>query len=72
MSTLRIEESQARLPDLLDQLKVVDEIVILRNAVPLGKLTRMESQRPHPVAGRGKGRLVIVADDDEHLRGFEN
>jgi antitoxin (DNA-binding transcriptional repressor) of toxin-antitoxin stability system len=71
MSSIRVEGSQSDLPKLLDQLSVVDEIVILKNTVPVGRLTRIPADRPRPIAGRGKGKLEIISDDDEHLQGFE-
>ncbi len=71
MTSIQVEGSQANLPNLLDQLSHVDEIVILQNTVPIGRLTRILSQEPRPVAGRGKGKVEVLSDDDEHLRGFE-
>jgi GNAT superfamily N-acetyltransferase len=29
------------------------------------------AEKPRPVPGRGRGKLVIVSDDDEHLKDFE-
>lgn len=71
MTSIQVEGSQANLPKLLDQLSHVEEIVILQNTVPVGRLTRISSPQPRPVAGRGKGKVEILSKDDEHLRGFE-
>lgn len=72
MTSIQVDGSQATLPNLLDQLSQVDEIVILQNAVPVGRLTRITSEHPRPIAGRGKGKLEILSDDEQHLQGFED
>jgi antitoxin (DNA-binding transcriptional repressor) of toxin-antitoxin stability system len=38
MSTVTIEEAQAKLPELIEQLGIGDEIVITRGAHPVAKL----------------------------------
>lgn len=72
MSTVSIEEAQADLPSILDRLAAGEEVVILRNAVPLGKLTRIDESKPRRILGRGEGRGEIISDDEEHLEHFKD
>ena len=73
MITISIQEAEARLSDLIRQLRPGEEVVITENDKPVAKLTgeaaRAQSgMRPPP--GLGKGYLTIVSDDDEHLKDF--
>ena len=45
------------------------ELLITRDGKPVARLT---SAAPVgvPMPGRGKGKLIILAEDDEHLAGF--
>ena len=72
MSTVSIEEVQNDLSSILDRLEVGEELLIVRNAVPLGKLTRLEGGKPKRVLGRGEGRGTIIAEDEEHLEHFKD
>ena len=56
---------------MIDGLAAGEEVVITRNARPVAKLVAPPSDTPQPVFGRGKGKLVVLADDDEHLEAFE-
>ena len=71
MTTITVEEAQAKLPELIDHLAAGQELVITHNAFPVAMLVRPENETPHPVFGRGRGKAVIVSEDDEHLKGFE-
>ena len=70
MSTITLEEAQAHLAELIDDLGPGEEMVIVRNEVPVVKIVSLTADKPHPVPGRGRGKLVILSDDDEHLAGF--
>jgi antitoxin (DNA-binding transcriptional repressor) of toxin-antitoxin stability system len=72
MPTITLEEAQARLPQLIEKLAPGEELVILRNAEPVAKLVGQAGEKPHPVFGRGRGKVVIVSEDDEHLKDFED
>jgi antitoxin (DNA-binding transcriptional repressor) of toxin-antitoxin stability system len=71
MSTVTIEEAQARLPDIMHQLTTGEEVVILERGQIVARLVgeqRLRPQRPGP--GLCKGMVTLVADDDEHRRDF--
>lgn len=72
MTTVMLEEAQAKLPELIDHLTAGEELVITRNQQPIARLLAKEKPKRKPrKAGNCKGMLTIVADDDEHLKDFE-
>ncbi|MFN0052692.1 MAG: type II toxin-antitoxin system Phd/YefM family antitoxin [Planctomycetales bacterium] len=72
MTTITIEEAQARLPELIDHLAAGDELIITRNHQPVARLLAEESPARKPrKPGSAKGMLTILVEDEEHLRGFE-
>jgi antitoxin (DNA-binding transcriptional repressor) of toxin-antitoxin stability system len=70
MQTATMEEVQERLPELLRDLPQGEELVILDGGKPVGRLLPAATPKQVPPPGRGKGKLVIHADDDEHLKDF--
>ena len=71
MTTVTIEEAQARLPDLIDGLSAGEELLITRNAQPIARLTAEEKPKGKPRrAGSAKGILTILVEDEEHLKDF--
>jgi prevent-host-death family protein len=71
MPTMTVEEAQARLPEIIERLAPGEEIVLTRNARPVARLIAQPAAAPRAICGRGRGKLVVVSEDDEHLRGFE-
>ncbi len=71
MTILSLEEAQARLPDLIHQLTPGNEVVITEKNLPVARLILPLTEKPRPIAGRGKGNLTILSDDDEHLEDFK-
>lgn len=67
MTTVTIEEAQAKLPELIDHLAEGEELVITRNQRLIGE---QPMPRLRPAPGLGKGILTIISDDDEHLQDF--
>jgi antitoxin (DNA-binding transcriptional repressor) of toxin-antitoxin stability system len=71
MTTITLEEAQAKLPELINKLSKGEELAIMQGdrlvARIVGERTEIQ-QRPGP--GLGQGMLTIVADDDEHLKDF--
>lgn len=71
MNTVSIEEAQARLPELIQQLASGEELLITRNQQPIARLLSEDKPSRNPrQAGSAKGILAIVSDDDEHLKDF--
>jgi len=72
MTSVTIEEAQAKLPELIDHLATGGEVVITRNQRPVARLLAEEKPKRKTTrkAGNCKGMLTIVADDDEHLKDF--
>jgi prevent-host-death family protein len=73
MTSVTIQEAQAKLPDLIRRLLPGDEVVITENDQPVAKLVS-ETAKPtpglRPPQGLGNGCLTIVCDDEEHLQDF--
>lgn len=70
MQTATIEEVQAHLPELLQQVGAGKEVTIVSQGKPVGRLVPPALPTGVPILGRGKGKLVINVDDDEHLKDF--
>ena len=71
MNSVTLEEAQARLPELIDHLSTGEELVITQNSRAIARLVAEEQPKRKPrKAGNCQGMLVIVADDDEHLKDF--
>jgi prevent-host-death family protein len=73
MSTVTVEEAQAKLPELIDKLVPGEEVIITRNEQPVAKLVGQQRPIRQPRRpGSAKGKLVILAEDDEHLKDFKD
>jgi len=71
MRTVTLEEAQARLPEIIDNLVSGEELLITRNNQPVAKLVGQQQPVRKPrQPGSAKGKLVILAEDDEHLQDF--
>lgn len=70
MPTLTIDEVQSQLPQIIDQLRPGDELVITRNDRPVARLLGPELPKGVPIYGRGKGKMSLNMDDDSHLADF--
>jgi antitoxin (DNA-binding transcriptional repressor) of toxin-antitoxin stability system len=71
MTTVTIEEAQAKLPEIVDKLALGEELIITRNDQPIAKLVGQQRPARKPrQPGNCKGMLTIVSDDDEHLKDF--
>jgi antitoxin (DNA-binding transcriptional repressor) of toxin-antitoxin stability system len=69
MSTVSLEEAQARLPELINHLSAGDSLIITRSDQPVAQLTPIAALGM-AVPGRCRGMLIILAEDDEHLTDF--
>lgn len=72
MTTITLEEAQAKLPELIAGLAAGEELVITRNQQPIARLLAEQRPRQPRQAGSAKGMLTIHAEDDEHLRDFQD
>ena len=64
MQTIAIEDAQAHLPELIDQVQQGDEVVITRDEKPVARLIgeRMTERRPRQL-GTLKGTVLYMAPD---------
>jgi prevent-host-death family protein len=67
MSTVTIEEAQAKLAELVDQLAPGEELAITRNNQTVAKLVGSRPARMPRQPGNCEGMLTILSDDDAHL-----
>ena len=73
MSTVTVEGVKAKLPELIDKLVPGEEVIITRNEQPVAKLVGQQRPIRQPRRlGSAKGKLVILAEDDEHLKDFKD
>ncbi len=70
-ATVSIEEAQAHLAELIEKLRPGEEVVITHNQQPVARLiSQRETARRPRQPGSAKGKLIILAEDDEHLDDF--
>ena len=71
MTTISIEDAQAKLPELISGLARGEELIIKNGE---NVVARIIGEGPRPEkrlkAGFAIGMISIVADDDEHLKDF--
>ena len=66
-----IDTDKTTLIELVAGLKPDDEVVIVKDHKPVAKLMATSTVRQPRVPGLMKGKLTILAEDDEHLTGFK-
>ena len=71
MTTVTLEAAQATLPDLIHTLSPGDEVAITEDNRTVARLIGPAAELPRPILGRGKGKLIILSDDDSHLEDFK-
>jgi prevent-host-death family protein len=72
MASITIPEAQANLPEIVENLKPGEEVIITSNEQPVAKLVPISAAKPQPVFGSSRGKLLIVAEDEEHLEDFND
>ena len=71
-TSITIEEAQASLKDLIHKLNPGQELIITENEQPIAKLiSEPQKSRQRPGPGLCKGMITIIADDEDHLKDFE-
>jgi prevent-host-death family protein len=73
MSTVTLEEAQAKLPELIARMAPGEELVITRNAQPVAKLvSALNPQTPARKLGTMRGTVrYIAAEFDAPLPDFK-
>jgi antitoxin (DNA-binding transcriptional repressor) of toxin-antitoxin stability system len=71
-ATITMAEAHARLPELVALLADGEELIITQDDKPVARLVReVPPPRKPRKAGKCKGMMKIISDDDEHLKDFE-
>jgi len=70
MTRVTIEEAQSQLPQLIAATAAGEDVLITRDDKPVAQLVRFPATKPRPVFGACKGKLVVLAEDEEHLADF--
>jgi antitoxin (DNA-binding transcriptional repressor) of toxin-antitoxin stability system len=72
MTTIGIDEAQAKLKDIIAKLGPDDEVVITENDQPVAKLISGQKVGRKPrQPGNCKGMITLLVEDDEHLEDFK-
>jgi antitoxin (DNA-binding transcriptional repressor) of toxin-antitoxin stability system len=69
--TVELEVAQATLSELIAGLKPDDEVVIVQNQKAVARIVSPDKPRPARIPGLMKGKLTVLAEDDDHLQHFE-
>lgn len=71
MTTITLQEAQAKLADLVHNLQPGEELLITEGNYPLARIIGHKvSKTKRPGPGLCKGMITINADDDAHLQDF--
>ena len=69
--TVTLEDAQARLGELIDNLPTGEEVIIVKEHRPVARLVGERLPlRQRPAPGLCQGMLTIIADDEDHLKDF--
>ena len=71
MSTVTLEEAQARLPELLGQLQAGEEMIITDHGHPLAQVKKAERTSWPCKAGSARGKVWMAPDFDAPLEDFK-
>jgi antitoxin (DNA-binding transcriptional repressor) of toxin-antitoxin stability system len=72
MATITIQQAQMQLPELIEQMKPGEELMILKDNQPVAKLLISEQKKAWPCqAGSAKGKIKMSPDFDEPLEEFK-
>jgi antitoxin (DNA-binding transcriptional repressor) of toxin-antitoxin stability system len=63
-ATISLEEAQAKLPELIENLAAGSELIITKDQQPVAKLIgQKRERRPRAAPGFGKGDILYIAPD---------
>ncbi len=69
--TIDLDTDKTTLTELVADLQPDDEVLILKDHKPVAKLVPTSQSRKPRVPGLMKGKLTVIAEDDEHLEAFK-
>lgn len=70
-ASISVEEAQSKLKELIHQMAPGDQLVITENERPIAKIVSEPKRERKPrQAGRCKGMITLLVEDDEHLKDF--
>ena len=69
--TVTLEEAKSQLGDLIAKVANGESVVITDDEKPIAQLVPAAPSKPKPQFGSCRGMLTILAEDDEHLKDFE-
>lgn len=71
MSTVTVQQAQAELPHLIASLQPGESVQIMDQERPVARLVaEAKPKKKNRQPGSAKGQLVILAEDEEHLKDF--
>jgi antitoxin (DNA-binding transcriptional repressor) of toxin-antitoxin stability system len=68
--TVTLQEAQAHLAELIAKRAPGEELIITHEEKPVAELRILPPEQPQPRFGNCRGKLVILAEDDDHLKDF--
>lgn len=71
MSSVALEEAQARLPELLERLQPGEEIIITLDGQPLAQVKKVQRTAWPCKSGSARGRIHMASDFDAPLEEFK-
>lgn len=72
LETMTVQEAQENLVKVIADLTPGREVIIMKDARPIAKIiSTLEKIRQPRRPGSAKGKLNILAEDDEHLLDFQ-
>ncbi|HLK56372.1 MAG TPA: hypothetical protein VKU00_07395 [Chthonomonadaceae bacterium] len=73
MHQVTLEEAATRLQELVEEANSGEEVILLKNDLPIAKLVAMPPSRPRARRGSAKGSILYIAPDfDATPEGFED
>jgi prevent-host-death family protein len=70
-ASVTLEQAQAKLIELIANLRQGEEIVITENQEPVAKLVGQRQRDRNPrLPGNCRGMITLAVEDDEHLKDF--
>ncbi len=73
LETLTVQEAQENFAKVIADLTPGSEVVITKDARPIAKIISTSAKVRQPRRpGSAKGKLIILAEDDEHLLDFQD